>query len=137
MTRHPIARLEEKERTGARPPGYAAAVIAAGKVVGADVWLPPEKHAELRARFHPVEKWPTVAEMALNFGGAMARWIKGGFKVASEAEFQRRLLICQGCPNWSATAGIGRCKKCGCCTSLKLWLETERCPLGKWALSRP
>lgn len=58
MTRHPVARLEDKERAGIRPAGYAAAVIAAGRVVKDDthgdyVELTPEAWLPLRARYAP------------------------------------------------------------------------------------
>jgi len=39
-----------------------------------------------------------------------------------------RLEICKTCPEWTGV----RCKICGCFTKLKVRLEKEKCPLGKW-----
>lgn len=58
MMRHSIARLEAKERDGRRPPGYVAAVVAAGRLVidavrGDYVELTPAAHAALCAIYRP------------------------------------------------------------------------------------
>lgn len=42
----------------------------------------------------------------------------------------QRLNICNQCPNFSKN--LGRCDVCGCFVSLKVKLEFETCPLGKW-----
>jgi hypothetical protein len=43
---------------------------------------------------------------------------------------RKRLLICQGCPQFINLTT--QCKKCGCIMSLKTKLEAATCPLGKW-----
>jgi hypothetical protein len=77
-------------------------------------------------------KPPTLAEMAANFGAAMARWQAAGYPVLDDSGYQDRLAVCHACEHWKAKALIPRCKLCGC-FSFKLWLPTERCRLDKWA----
>jgi len=78
---------------------------------------------------------PSISQMISNFTSAMANWAKGGFKIVSQEEFTRRLEICRKCDAWNeqARGGLGKCNhvKCGC-TKLKHWLETSKCPDGKW-----
>jgi hypothetical protein len=78
---------------------------------------------------------PTALEMAQNFGGAMLRWARAGFRTASAETAAARAAICADCEFWAKDArfGLGKCRAKGCgCTSLKLWLATEKCPKGKW-----
>lgn len=78
---------------------------------------------------------PTITEMTRNFAGAMLRWAGSGFATVDEVAFRLRLAQCRACPHWdeAARAGAGKCNhpKCGC-TKAKLWLASERCPLGRW-----
>lgn len=95
-----------------RPGGNKAAAVAAAK---------------------PAE--PTLLEMAENFAAAVDRWARSGFRTASPEVYAARSAICNACPHWDGAArrGLGKCKAPGCgCTGLKRWLETEKCPLGKW-----
>jgi hypothetical protein len=73
---------------------------------------------------------PKLADMAKSFSGAISKWAKSGFDTCTEEQYNDRLDICRGCEYWKDGA-IGRCMKCGC-AGLKLWLKTERCPIGKW-----
>ena len=73
---------------------------------------------------------PTTAELVGNFAIAMGRWIKAGFPVLTEEQYQQRSRICDACEMWDASArlGLGKCKAPGCgCTSIKRWLKTEQC----------
>lgn len=76
---------------------------------------------------------PTVLEMGRRFVRSMTEWASSGFKVVAQGDFYRRLDICEGCSMWNGESafGLGRCGKCGC-TSVKLYLATEKCPLKKW-----
>ncbi len=78
---------------------------------------------------------PTIAEMTRNFADAMLRWVGSGFATVDEVAFTLRLAQCRACPHWdeAARAGVGKCNhpKCGC-TKAKLWLASERCPIGRW-----
>lgn len=78
-------------------------------------------------------KGPGMLEMAKNAIGAAKRFAQSGFAMASDEEFKRRMEICVSCEFWDSAArmGIGKCAKCGC-TSSKLRLASEKCPLEKW-----
>lgn len=93
----------------------------------------PQRPLEKRER--PPE--PTVAELVSNFTGAVTRWFRSGTPVVTEAQYQARTLICEGCEFYDAQAwlGFGKCrhKKCGC-TRFKRLMATEKCPEGKWPL---
>lgn len=80
---------------------------------------------------------PTIVGMVKSFATATARWAKAGLPIADEQQFNARLAACRACPKgfWKEGArfGLGRCDAPGCgCTKLKLWMATERCPLGFW-----
>lgn len=78
---------------------------------------------------------PTIAAMVSNFGFAVSGWAKAGFKVVERDAFDKRLTICRGCSLWDENArfGMGKCNHGNCgCTKAKHWLQTERCPAGKW-----
>lgn len=87
----------------------------------------------------PIETSPNWTQLAVNFTTAMVRWISAGMPVVSWAEMKRRYAICSGddsnprCPQFSHFAGtfITKCSKCGC-ASVKLALQTEKCPIGRW-----
>lgn len=77
---------------------------------------------------------PTLAELASRFSRAMFNWARAGFKIVDEKEYQRRSTICQGCQWWRGEGnvlGSALCGKCGC-SSLKIFVATEKCPAGKW-----
>lgn len=83
----------------------------------------------------PAAAGPTIAEMAVNFTGAVSRWVTAGMPVVAKEEFDRRLAICRGCEFWDENArmGLGKCNAPGCgCSKGKLMLATERCPIKKW-----
>lgn len=86
---------------------------------------------------------PTLAELAANFGAAMARVVAsaaaGGRVKVTEEEYRARSRQCDHCEFWDpAWFGIGRCRAPGCgCTRLKRYLATEVCkhPAGsRWPL---
>ena len=93
----------------------------------------PEQPLPQLSRSAPGE--PTMAEMAVNFAGAVAEWSLRGFPVVTEEEYAARAAICDSCDFWDPQArlGLGKCKAPGCgCTKLKRWLRTEKCVKGKW-----
>lgn len=52
-------------------------------------------------------------------------------KLASDQnEAKNRLSICNKCPNLNKDSG--RCSVCGCFVFLKVKLDFEECPVGKW-----
>lgn len=84
---------------------------------------------------------PGMIPRAVSLARSIGRWVANGAKVVSEAVLNQRLDQCQGntelgisrCPHWNGSRLFGtmQCGKCGC-TKLKLYLPTERCPIGKW-----
>ena len=91
-----------------------------------------------------VEEEPDLAEMAVNITKAAGKWISAGLPVVSQAVYDQRTDICDGCELWDkkGNLGMGKCKAPGCgCTRFKRWLATEACkhPQGsKWpALPTP
>ena len=64
---------------------------------------------------------------------AMFAWVKSGLKVADEKTLRGRIKACHKCPEYDAKArmGLGRCAQCGC-TSAKLLIPDQKCPLDKW-----
>lgn len=81
-------------------------------------------------------QFPPLGEQVRNAAGAGARAVKaaatGGGAAASDTTIAKRRETCQSCDNWIG----GRCKLCGCFTSLKIRLATESCPIGKWGEER-
>jgi hypothetical protein len=129
-----------------RPAAYKQQMLAAGKVIGSELEIPPEKCVRIHVDYPPLPAIepaqlaaPTLAELARNFLAAISSWSAAGFPLRTEAETIRILTVCKGsadgvqpaCPEWLGDAMIPRCRKCGC-SRLKLWLETEQCPLKKW-----
>ena len=75
----------------------------------------------------------TTAELLGNFTKAITRWANSGFKIADSETFGKRKSLCLKCEFWDSSAyiGLGKCKKCGC-SSAKLRLVSEHCPMSKW-----
>jgi hypothetical protein len=89
----------------------------------------------------PAAKHDTV-ELIARAGAALTRWAASSFARVGDAEYNRRLSICQSCEHLSspptnsaiyrlATAVANTksvCGLCGCDTRKKARLATERCP---------
>ena len=88
---------------------------------------------EKSAILETLDTLPTTFQMVQKFAKATYNWAKSGFKLADEPELGRRKSICNKCNFWYPTArmGLGKCLKCGC-SSAKLKLASEKCPIGKW-----
>ena len=118
-----------------RPPGYVDRVLAAGVVVsdkflGDVLEIDPVEHAKLVQDY---QGSPPIADLVRNFAGAVTRWVRAGLPVVRDETFRVRYDTCGGCEHWhpEGNLGLGKCDRCGC-ASIKLWMATERCPLGKW-----
>lgn len=74
-----------------------------------------------------------VTTMAKNLAQSVGKFIGNGMKIVPNAVFFKRKEICLACDfyNKEAFGGTGRCMKCGCSTA-KLKLPHEKCPIGKW-----
>lgn len=122
--------------------GFQRAVLARAKIEGGMLSIASEDWHEL-IRLHVIRTnrstyipEPTALELAANFTGALARWSAAGFPTVSAEAYAARGAVCDTCAHWQPQArlGLGKCAAPGCgCTSLKRWLATEKCPLGKWA----
>lgn len=78
---------------------------------------------------------PTVLDMADHLGGALVKWAARGFPIADRGLRIHRLGLCRQCVHWreDARAGLGKCAHPSCgCTKAKVFLKTEKCPIGRW-----
>lgn len=112
------------EAAPTKPPGYLAAVLDAGRVDGEWVELEDHDYRDLAQRFPPI-----ATAKAARLTRSAIRWVTHGLHVTPDAQHFDRSCVCSLCPAWDARAG--RCNECGC-YAVKLWLATERCPIGRW-----
>jgi peroxiredoxin len=76
---------------------------------------------------------PSLARQAWSFAQAMADFVADGCKTLSEAEYRRRIEVCDGCDQRRGN----RCLVCGCYLRLKARGRAFRCPLDKWPEEQP
>ena len=55
-----------------------------------------------------------------------------GIFLATDEVVEQRINTCLSCENLFSTAGINRCKVCGCGLLLKIRMAGAACPLKKW-----
>jgi hypothetical protein len=122
MIRLRIAYIQEAAQN--RPPGYLSTVMAAGQSDGEWLTLTEDQYRSLAAKYQP-----SVQSQAARVTRSIAHWVSQGFALASDKLHFTRSCVCALCPAWDSRAG--RCRECGC-YGVKLWLATERCPLGRW-----
>lgn len=69
-----------------------------------------------------------------NFFSAMWKvvvgWWKGEDVVAKLAVVDRRLAICERCPEFVKDSR--QCEVCTCFVDIKTQLKTAKCPIGRW-----
>lgn len=65
-------------------------------------------------------------------GNVVRPWdfLKPGTEMASDEEAEKRMSICETCPDLVPKIKI--CKHCGCFMAAKTKLAEAECPLGKW-----
>ena len=83
----------------------------------------------------PSPERASLPQKARRLAMAAKRWAGSGFSLVGAVARLRRKRACKACDYWRpmGNLGMGECQAPGCgCTRLKRWLETERCPLGKW-----
>src|SRR5438045_3310937 len=83
-----------------------------------------------------------LIESAKSFLRSMREWNASGRNRVTETVFNERKSICLSCSNWRGlhSAEIGFCSLCRCSAgklSLKLWMDTEVCPIHKWGKALP
>lgn len=103
------------------------------RIVEAAEFARTDLEFEKSAILETLDTLPTTFQMVGKFTKATYNWAKSGLKLADETEQKRRKSICNNCKFWHPTArmGLGKCLKCGC-SSAKLKLASESCPIGKW-----
>ncbi len=130
----PLIELEAK--ASQRPKGYLKHVLSYSEVVGGRVWISPSDLDYLTNYYNghnPVE--PKLIDQAANLTKALSKWAKSGFKVANKKTISIRKSNCESCEFWkhNGNMGLGKCNHAECgCTKVKWWLESEKCPVGKW-----
>lgn len=83
----------------------------------------------------PIQATPAQIK-ARNLLYALRRWKREGYRLATKPQRNVRAAICSACPYWHPAGNLwlGECRAPGCgCTRAKIWLASEKCPLGKWA----
>jgi hypothetical protein len=113
-----------REAAADRESGYLEEVLSAGHQEGEWLVLDDEKYRYLVARYRPTKK--AVFVRVLQAG---CRWVASGLQLAPEGLVWTRSAVCALCPAWEARQR--RCLECGC-TTMKLELPSESCPLGRW-----
>lgn len=119
----------------ARPPGYVAAVMAAGVAAGEWLEIDPAALAALREQFRPKSppSPPSVPVMAATLARAAAAEtaaLLAGVPPLDAAQIAARLEICRGCGEF--IPGQNRCALCGCFAALKTRLRSQHCPAARW-----
>ena len=112
------------EQAPRRPVGYFEDVIGAGRRDGEWLDISDDDYRRLVEKYRP----GPVALVASAFA-AGAAWAAAGFSLADEPTREHRAATCAACTLYEPESG--RCLECGCGV-LKLWIATERCPIGKW-----
>jgi len=113
-----------QEAAQQRAPGYLDSVMGAGTIDGEWLVLDDATYRDLVARYSP-----SIIGRAMSALQAVGRWLAAGLPLAGRDLHFERSCVCSLCWSWDARRAT--CLACGC-TRLKLHLETESCPLGKW-----
>ena len=94
---------------------------------GRDVAHWTKIHAELNGI---APSYPPLLEQLGNTARAAVGFAASGFKVADQAEQERRIAICYKCEKFDSVQQ--RCTVCGCKGTWKAWVASSQCPIGKW-----
>jgi len=133
-----ISLFSIRENSKNRLDGYIEEVMKRGVVDGDFITLSEEDFQYIRKTFSKEStneiKLPKIATMAKTAITSTAHWLSSGARKASDEVIQKRLSECKGCEFWNSSAfnNTGRCMKCGCSTWVKLRMDTEKCPIGRW-----
>ena len=138
----PLAGLQKKESSGARPPGYVKRCLELGTLdTGTGlVHFSHENWLTLRHEFS--KPLPGLLTQAKNAAAAAGRAMTAAATnqpvTVPDAEFQRRMTICAACEFLDKSTQ--RCGKCGCYVAAavigKARLATEKCPINRWVASK-
>lgn len=75
------------------------------------------------------QKLPPMKEMAGNLLRASFQHVRGGLKLATKEDSDRRWGICLSCEK---LIDEKRCANCGCFMETKSTWAEQKCPEGKW-----
>lgn len=78
-----------------------------------------------------IHKPPPIKDRVESFKQTISDWRAAGFPIADKERHNRRLKICERCEFYKNIPTGFICLKCGC-YSVKLWLQTSKCPINKW-----
>lgn len=81
----------------------------------------------------PAPTLPPLRARLRTLGRAAVRWASAGLPVLEAGAVAARLAVCGGCPQ---RLPGGTCAGCGCNLNAKARMATERCPEGKWPVSK-
>lgn len=87
-------------------------------------------HTEVIPKDEAPKEYPSMVQQGKNLLSSAARFIRSGFELTNEEEYNKRINICEQCPLLDKAAG--RCRECGCFVRTKAKLKSDHCPLGKW-----
>jgi hypothetical protein len=80
---------------------------------------------------------PSNSELFLNLSKSLTKWIGSGLKKTSKLEYERRISVCNKCPNkvksdsrfiYQIVNPDFICKICGCDLNKKAMFQSETCP---------
>jgi hypothetical protein len=74
---------------------------------------------------------PCLAQKVMSLGSSVAKWATSGFIVSNAEQIGFRIKTCKSC-EFFINEKNSRCGKCGCFTSPKIMMATEKCPIDKW-----
>jgi hypothetical protein len=96
--------------------------------------LPPSQTVKHYSETELEKLQPSIAAQIKSLTTSTVNWVASGMPFASSELLSARTETCKSCDQWDSSAfgGTGRCNICGCSTSLKLRMTTEKCPVGKW-----
>lgn len=125
-----ISRDGLEKAAASKAQGYLQAVLSVANDLGSGLLGIEESDY---ARIVREYSTPPLHEQAMTLAVAMTCFVQSGGKVSSQSLIDHRFSVCKACKWWKPgrflfTCG---CSKCGC-TGIKLWVESEKCPAGKW-----
>jgi len=84
----------------------------------------------------PVERnLPSKTKMAKNLAKAAVKHVANGMKKVGVEEYQRRLNICNNCPDDMRVKNRCTHEDCGCFLDKKAWWDSETCPNEHWDIN--
>jgi hypothetical protein len=76
------------------------------------------------------QSYPSRQEMVGNLFRSALGWARSGFKIAPREVRRERLATCEPCEKWDSIRKA--CRVCGCKTSAKVYVLSDKCPLNLW-----